>query len=102
MSSVILYMCLYLLGVSLTHFKMFSNGINTLQLRLTEIAKVRRVLMQRNELNFPMLLIARVVFLNIVSLKAYSNHTMHVRMTILFIFEFWLLPKLLCVSFSHM
>ena len=32
---------------------MFSNGRNTLELRLTEIAEVRFVLMQRNNFNFP-------------------------------------------------
>ena len=54
-------LCVYLF---LTHFEMFSNGGNTLQLRLTEIAKVRRVLMQRNNPSLPMILFAREVILN--------------------------------------
>ena len=80
---------------------MFSNGRNTLQLRLTEIAKVRRVLMQRNGLNFPLLFNCKGGNFEIL-LKAYSDHIMHVRVTFLLIFEFWLLPQLPCLSFSHM
>ena len=48
--TIILCVCLFL-----THFEMFFNGRNTLQLRLTKTAKVRRVSMQRNDLNVPML-----------------------------------------------
>ena len=71
--AVILCDCLFL-----TRFVMFSNG--------------------RHALYFSM-------FFNCIggTLEAmYSVHTMHVRVTYLFIFDYWLLPQLPCVSFRHM